>query len=144
MDMGSTMRCAGQTNKLKTRFMVFGLCLASLLSTFACGGGVVQRIDGQGNEPPPAPPHQGFLELPQGPQSTRIYLNDRYIGRYSDYPRNMILLPKGEHRLKFIAKGFAPLYMEVLIHPQRPIRSKTALISISKATVTPTFSPLTQ
>ena len=54
------------------------LALGLSMYTLGCGGGVIQRIDEQANVPPPAPSNKGFLELPQGPKNTRIYLNDRY------------------------------------------------------------------
>lgn len=107
------------------------LALVLSMYTLGCGGGVIQRIDEQAKVPPPAPTNKGFLELPQGPKNTRIYLNDRYIGRYSDYPRTMILLPKGSHRIKLLAPNYAPFYMEVVISPHRPLRVKSALLSLS-------------
>ena len=116
------------------------LVLVLSMYTLGCGGGVIQRIDEQAKVPPPAPPNKGFLELPQGPKNTRIYLNDRYIGRYSDYPRTMILLPKGSHRIKLLAPNYAPFYMEVLISPQKPIRVKSALLSLSPSVSANTLS----
>ena len=114
-------------------FISLGLLLGGNMSFLGCGGGVVQRIDGTVDSLPPAPPNQGFIELPQGPKMTRIYLDDRYIGRYSDYPRTMILIAKGKHRIKLLAPGYAPFYMEVIISPHKPVRVKTPLLSLSSS-----------
>ena len=129
---------------LKTRlflFMSLGLTLVESMSFLGCGGGVIQRIDGTANHLPLAPLNQGFIELPQGPETTCIYLNDRYIGQYSDYPRSMILIPKGKHRIKLLAPGFAPFYMEVMISPRKPVRVKASLLSLSPSASIKMISP---
>ena len=99
----------------------------SLWSLFwGCGGGVIQRVD-QGSLPPP-PSKKGFLQLPPGPPHTKIYLDDRFIGRYTDYPREMILLPIGPHLLKLSASDHATIYARVNISSSRPFRFKRSLI----------------
>lgn len=110
-----------------------GVLLSVIFICSSCGGGVIQRIDKETEQLPPAPPNQGFIELPHGPETTRIYLDDRYIGRYADYPRSTILLAKGKHRIKLLAPGYAPFYMEIVISPHKPVRVKTPLFSLSSS-----------
>lgn len=96
---------------------------------YSCGGGVIQRVDQEGRLPPP-PPRKGFLQLPQGPSTTQIYLDDHYIGQYKDYPRSAILLPIGPHRLKLTSQDHANLYIEVDISSDQPTVIKGKMIRI--------------
>ena len=105
--------------------VVLSVLLISLC--YGCGGGVIQRVDQKSGLPPP-PPRKGFLQLPQGPSVTKIYLDGRYIGRYKDYPRSAILLPIGLHRLKLTAKDYANLYIEVDISSDQTTIIKGKLI----------------
>ena len=98
---------------------------------YACGGGVIKRVDEEASLPPP-PVKRGYLDLPSGPSQTRIYLNDRYIGRYSDYPRNIILVPIGKHRLRLVAAGYATIYAEIKIKRDHPTRLTRPLIPLIK------------
>ena len=130
--------------RLKNRLVLLislGFLWVGHTSLLGCGGGMIQRIDGTVDSLPPAPRNQGFIELPQGPEMTRIYLDDRYIGRYSDYPRTMILIAKGKHRIKLLAPGYAPFYMEVIISPHKPVRVKTPLFSLSPSASANQISP---
>jgi hypothetical protein len=106
--------------------ILFGLLITVM---FACGGGMIQRIDHQGGLPSP-PPKQGFLTLPQGPPNTIIYFDERCIGRYRDYPKKSILLPVGLHRVKLSAKDHANIYLEVKISSDRPFVVKGKLLFI--------------
>lgn len=106
--------------------ILFGLLITVM---FACGGGMIQRIDHQGGLPPP-PPKQGFLTLPQGPPNTIIYLDERCIGRYRDYPKKALLLPTGSHRVRLSAKDHANLYLEVKISSDKPFVVKGKLLFI--------------
>ena len=99
------------------------------LMVSGCGGGVVQRIDDP-KRLPPAPPRQGFLRLPQGPQTARIYINERYMGRFIDYPRRALLLPAGRHRVRIKATGHATVYAHINISPSRPVELKGALLRL--------------
>lgn len=114
--------------------------VAILLSS--CSGSVIQRIDEAPTLPPP-PKQKGYLALPPGPKETRIYLDHRYIGRYQDYPREMILLPVGAHLLRLSAKGFATVYAKVMIRRNQPARLTNPLInattglSLSESSVPP-------
>ena len=96
----------------------------------SCSGGVVQRIDDPDRLPAP-PPRQGFLKLPQGPDRARIYIDERFMGCFSDYPRNTILLPVGMHRIHIKASGYATIYAQIKISSDRPVSLTGSLLQLS-------------
>ena len=101
--------------------------LSSLI--LSCSGSVIKRVDAPPTLPPP-PVKRGYLSLPPGPAHARIYLDDRYIGCYRDYPRETILMSEGEHLLRVSADGYAHLYVEVRISRAQPVELSRPLIAL--------------
>ena len=100
------------------------------MTFMSCSGGVVRRINDPHRLPPP-PLRQGFLKLPQGPVHTRIYVDERFMGHFSDYPRDTILLPIGPHRIQIKASGYATIYAQVTISSDRPVTLAGSLLPLS-------------
>ena len=107
--------------------------MVSLMTLSGCSGGVVQRLDDPKRLPPP-PRRQGFLRLPEGPNVARIYVDDRFMGRFADYPRRTLLLPVGRHRIQLKARGYLTIYAVVKISSNRPVNLESALLSLSPVT----------
>ena len=97
--------------------------------TLSCGGGIVQRIDDP-NYLPPAPPKQGFLRLPDGPDDARIYIDGVFRGRLSHYSRGAMLLAVGAHRVKMTAAGYTPIYALVKISTLKPAELTGSMLSL--------------
>ena len=97
--------------------------------TLSCGGGVIQRIDDP-NYLPPAPPKQGFLRLPDGPDDARIYIDGVFRGRLSHYSRGAMLLAVGAHRVKITAAGHTPIYALVKVSTLRPAELTGSMLSL--------------
>jgi hypothetical protein len=108
--------------------MMVGLMILS-----GCSGGVVQRLDDPKRLPLP-PRQQGFLRLPEGPKMARIYVDERFMGRFADYPRRTLLLPAGRHRIQLKARGYLTIYAIVKISSNRPVNLEGALLSLSSVT----------
>lgn len=83
---------------------VIALGIAGVLG--CSGGGVIQT---RGELPPP-PPGTGFVQITCLPKTADIYVDGRYRGRLDGYPRGVLRLTAGQHRIKLAQRGFLPEY----------------------------------
>lgn len=112
------------------------LLCAMAFSLISCSRDMVKRVDDPDVLPVP-PRSKGFLRLPQAPQQAKIYLDDRFVGRYQDYPRKVILIPIGWHTLMIKAHQMSPIYAEVRITPEEPVTLPGELIPSSPLSALP-------
>ncbi len=88
-----------------------------------CGGGVIQRVDAL----PPAPPGEGYLQLECEPKEVDIYIDGAYRGRVTGYPRGVLRLSAGEHRVTLRKAGYYPQYTVVHLGGEA-LRLRTRLL----------------
>ena len=139
---GNRVRSGVKLNLALILTLSLALPLFSMMSG-GCSGGVVQRVDDPKRLPPP-PPRQGFLRLPRGPDSTRIYIDERFMGRFVDYPRRALLLPVGDHRVQLRASGYATVYALITISSHQPIELDGSLLRLPPTylrTLSPSRAP---
>lgn len=52
------------------------------------------------------------------PKTADIYVDGRYKGRLDGYPRGVLRLTAGQHRIKLAQRGYSPQYALVEVGPQ--------------------------
>ena len=110
--------------------MNFRVILFSAVMIMAgCSSSVVQRIDDPDRLPLP-PPKRGFLKLPQGPDTARIYIDEKFMGRFVDYPRRTLLLPIGIHRVQLTAHGYSTIYARIKVSSDTPVTLEGRLLRL--------------
>ena len=139
---GNRVRSSVKLNMALTLTLSLVLSLLSVTSN-GCSGGVVHRVDDPKRLPTP-PLRQGFLRLPRGPDSTRIYIDERFMGRFVDYPRRALLLPTGDHRVQLRASGYATVYALITVSSHQPVELDGSLLrlpSTHSRTLSPSRAP---